>query len=82
MSRLAKILDALTQLFNVSVVSFFVGHKDTNANESTSGRAYRNKWKLEKIIDFFLGKDHCKEAYFNDLERAEEYIKRHRCLDQ
>lgn len=56
--------------------------------ESTSGRSYRevvfegnSKWRTSlKVIDWFFSpfeKDHCKNAYYKDLARAESYQTRH-----
>lgn len=55
-----RIGDAVSQLGNVVLLNGM-------ANESISGRAYRENWKIAKAIDFVLGKDHCKESYENDL---------------
>lgn len=73
-SRLSKILDALTQLGNVS---FLPDHKSTNANESISGRSYRQGWKLRHVIDalFFWQKSHCEKSHYKDLERAKDLLK-------
>lgn len=73
MSRLVKIGDALSQLLNVAL---FPKHKETDANESVSGRAYRKQWKLRHLINklFFWQEDHCRDAYFNDLERARRLV--------
>lgn len=71
-SRITKIGDALSQLCNVT---FLPRHQETTANESISGRSYRMQWtKAEKVIDFFLGKGHCKQSYENDIVRAHKYI--------
>ena len=73
MKRLTTTLDALSQLVNVA---FFPNLKDTSANESVSGRAYRKGWFLEKVIDtvLFWQPHHCKSSYENDLDRAKKYI--------
>lgn len=75
MSRLLKIGDALSQLVNVA---FLPNHKDTNANESVSGRAYRKGWaKTVKVIDFvfsFYEKDHCRLSYEADIDRAKKLL--------
>jgi len=68
MNYLIKVGDALSQLANVV---FLNGHP----NESLSGRAHRTNSRWEKVIDFFLGKNHCKVAYYNDLLYATELIK-------
>lgn len=71
-SRITKIGDAFSQLCNVA---FLPNHRYTTANESISGRSHRMQWrKAEKVIDFFLGKDHCKQSYENDIIRAHKYI--------
>jgi len=71
-SRITKIGDALSQLCNVA---FLPKHQETTANESISGRSYRMQWKnTEKVIDLFLGKNHCKQSYENDIIRAHKYI--------
>ena len=51
-----------------------------NSNESISGRAHREVWKVKKIINaiFFWQIDHCKSAYTNDLKWAQAYIDKHR----
>lgn len=76
MRRLLKIGDALSQLVNVA---FLPNHKDTNANESVSGRAYRKGWvRTVKIIDFvfsFYEKDHCRLSYEADIDRAKKLLK-------
>lgn len=75
MSRLLKIGDALSQLVNVA---FLPNHKDTNANESISGRAHRCGWKrTEKFINALFNvieKDHCKLSYEADLLRAKQTL--------
>ena len=55
-----RIGDALSQLANVVFLNGM-------ANESISGRSYREGWKIAKVIDFVLGKEHCKKSYENDL---------------
>lgn len=75
--RLIKIGDALSQLFNVA---FLPNHKETNANESISGRSYRQGWSnAERFINWLLHlweEDHCRKAYEKDLWRAEQLTKR------
>jgi hypothetical protein len=68
-SRLWKVGDALSQLANVALMP---NHKQTNANESISGRAYRQQWRIQKVINllFFWQENHCKNAYELDLGRA------------
>lgn len=56
-----RIGDCLSQLLNVVVFNGV-------ANESVSGRSYREKWDLEKYIDFVLGAGHCKQSYEHDLQ--------------
>jgi hypothetical protein len=76
--RIVKIGDALSQLGNVALS---IDHKSTNANESISGRAYRQKQRKRRFIDalFFWQRNpgHCERAYLGDLERAKLYIKQH-----
>jgi hypothetical protein len=66
---LGNILTSLSQ----SVNTIFGGHPD----ESLSARAYKNQhvygWNIIKIIAdriFFFEKNHCKNSYLADLERA------------
>lgn len=70
-SRLHKIGDALSQLFNVALLP---RHHETTANESISGRAHRQGWKrTEKFIDWLFSPweaDHCRRSYEADLTRA------------
>jgi lysozyme family protein len=58
--RLVKIGDAISQLFNVT---FLPRHRETNANESISGRAHRKGWKrTERFINWLFSSwenDHC-----------------------
>lgn len=72
--QLIVIGDALSQLGNTI---FFGGE----ANESISGRSFREPWPLaRKVIDFIFRpfqKDHCKEAFLKDLHRARELVKRY-----
>lgn len=72
-SRLVKIGDALSQLLNVALMP---NHKQTNANESLSGRAHRQGWRLEKVIDwlFFWQEAHCKTSHLYDIERAKRFL--------
>lgn len=73
MKRLYNILDALSQLLQVIL---FPRPEDTNANESMSGRSFREGFFSQKVIDriFFWQKDHCKQAYLKDVERAKSLI--------
>jgi hypothetical protein len=76
--RLVKIGDALTQLFNVALLP---NHTDTDANESTSGRAHRKGWRTERLIDILFlwlggGADHCRESVAKDVERARRTLAR------
>jgi hypothetical protein len=77
--RLIKIGDAFSQLVNVAVLP---NHKDTTANESISGRAYRQGWKnARKVIDFLFlpfERDHCKKSHEADLQRARDLLDRSR----
>lgn len=82
-----NVLDALTQLANVLLLP---RPFDTNANESTSGRCYREAvlegrggaWLVAyRVIDwlFEVGgqQEHCYSAYLTDLARGDEYRERH-----
>ena len=74
-SRLGKIGDALSQLVNVA---FLFDHRDTDANESISGRSYRKGWvSAEKFINglIFWDNDHCRRAFERDLERARSVLR-------
>lgn len=64
-----RALDAVSQLANVLVL-------DGEANESISGRAFRESWKVEKLINFLIiwEKDHCKLSYYADLARAKALV--------
>ena len=79
--RAAKIGDALSQLGNVAIFSLFWGHRDTSANESISGRCYRQGRWFRHVVDalFFWQRNprHCERAYLSDLERAKRYIAAH-----
>ena len=74
-SRFNKIRDAFSQLLNVT---FLPCHDQTNANESISGRCYRQGWtRAEKWINWLFSpweKDHCREAYNLDVRRAKELL--------
>lgn len=82
-----NVLDALTQLGNAM---FLPRPFDTNANESISGRCYREAmlekrggaWLVaQRAIDwlFEIGgqREHCMAAYLTDLARGNEYHERH-----
>ena len=60
-----RLLDSVSQFLNVFLLN-------GDANESISGRAYRENWKAEKFIDllFFFDPEHCRNAYLSDLARA------------
>ena len=68
-NRFIRTLDAVSQLANVVLF-------DGDANESISGRAFKESWKSEKFINtiIFWEKDHCKLAYFTDLARAKTLV--------
>ena len=71
-TRLIRVGDAISQLFNVAL---FNGHP----NESMSGRAWRTQSKWHKLIDaiFFFDPNHCKVAHENDIAYAKELLKSH-----
>jgi hypothetical protein len=75
MSRLLKIGDALSQLANVALLP---RHGDTTANESISGRAYRQGWKkAERFIDWLFSpfeKDHCRLSHEAEVRRARKLL--------
>ena len=81
--RLAKIGDALSQLGNVFWP--FWPHKTTSANESISGRCYREDRWFRYVVDslFFWQQNpgHCERAYYKDLERAERYRASHKARE-
>lgn len=64
---LMRVGDAVSQLLNVSLLN-------GDANESISGRAYREQWTLAvHVIDFLFlwdSPEHCRDAYNADVERA------------
>jgi hypothetical protein len=73
-SRIQRILDAISQLFNVIIF-------DGDANASISGDSYKYniEWRM-KVIDFifsFRDKDHCKSAYEKDVMLAYMLIEEH-----
>lgn len=69
MKWLVKVGDAFSQLCNVV---FLNGHP----NESLSGRAYRTNSVWKKVIDLLLwfDKDHCRQAFLNDVQYARQII--------
>lgn len=74
MRRLWNIGDALSQLVNCLALP---RAGDTNANESISGRAHREGWRLaERGINalFFFDPDHCRRAYERDKARARNLL--------
>ena len=73
MRRLLNIGDALSQLMQVT---FAPRAQDTSANESLSGRSYREGWWTQRVIDaiFFWEPDHCRLAAIRDRKRAIEYL--------
>jgi hypothetical protein len=73
--RLFSILDALSQLCNVS---FFPRIDNTDPNESISSRSYREgvAWRI-KFIDFMFSwyeKEHCRRSFEKDYRRASYYV--------
>lgn len=72
--RLGNVGDALSQLLNVA---FLPGAAETDANESVSGRAYRQRWsRVTRVIDsvVFWQPDHCRRAYEYDVLRAKRLL--------
>lgn len=73
--RLIKISDAMSQLFNVTLLP---RHRETTANESISGRAHRMGWRrVERFIDWLFSPwepEHCRRAHEADLRRARQLI--------
>jgi len=75
--RLIAMGDAASQLVQVAVCP----HRDRppNANESLSGRSYREGWWTEPFIDamFFWQRlpGHCERAYWKDVDRAEQTVR-------
>lgn len=68
-----RIFDAVSQLINVILLF-------GNANESISGRSYREGWTmLQGLIDtvVFWETDHCMKAHFTDTVRAHEWAARY-----
>lgn len=73
-SRIRRILDATSQLFNVIIF-------DGEANNSISGDAYRFKReRLRKFVDFLFSpweKEHCRLAYEKDVYYACQLCKQY-----
>ena len=65
----ARVGNALSQLVNVVVL---MGHP----NESISGRAHREGWWFERVIDtiFWFDPDHCLVSHLNEIKWAREYL--------
>lgn len=85
--RARNVLDALTQLGNALLLP---RPFDTNANESVSGRCYREAvleqrggaWLVARnaidwIFEIIGQQEHCLGAYLTDLARGDEYRERH-----
>lgn len=74
MNWLIRVGDALSQLCNVVFLN-------GEANESISGRCYREGWKrAERFIDAVFSpfeSRHCKNAFENDLQRAKELVQQY-----
>lgn len=77
--RIVKIGDALSQL--VQVAWPFWDHRTSNANESISGRCYRERRWFRHVVDalFFWQRSprHCERAYMSDVTRAERLLADH-----
>ena len=75
---LLRIGDALSQLGNTILGG--------EANESISGRAYREQRKHMFIIDGFFAwfgdYNHCRESYLNDVKYAGRLLASHRTRDK
>jgi len=75
-ARLVAAGDAASQFIQVTCCP----HRDRppNANESLSGRSYREGWPTEPLIDalFFWQRNpgHCERAYRNDCARARRTV--------
>jgi hypothetical protein len=69
LNYLAHILNSFSQLGN----SIIGGH----SNESLSGRAFRQHWKIMNLINkmFWWQNNHCRSAYMNDVRWAKDLIK-------
>jgi hypothetical protein len=69
--RLIRVGDALSQFVNVVLLN-------GDANESISGRAYREGWTTtRRVIDALFGTGHCKGAYLADVTRAAQLLAQH-----
>ncbi len=68
-SYYVRVFDAISQLLNVILL-------DGDANDSMSGRSFKESWRAEKVINFifFWEPEHCKLAYYTDLARAKTMI--------
>lgn len=69
-SYYVRLFDATSQWLNVFLLN-------GDANESISGRSFREDWKVtEKIINklIFWEPEHCKLAYYSDLARAKTMV--------
>ena len=64
-----RTFDAISQLVNVVVLN-------GDANESISGRSFREGWKIQKFINIivFWEEEHCKLCYYADLARAKSLV--------
>jgi hypothetical protein len=75
LTRIKASLDAISQWANVT---FFPRIEDTDANESISGRSYRERvrWRVLTIDTPFLlyEKEHCRKSFERDYERALKYV--------
>lgn len=73
--RIIASFDAISQWMNVT---FFPRIRDTDPNESISGRSYREgvAWRI-KFIDFifsWLETEHCRKSFEKDYDRAQNYV--------
>ena len=72
LSRFHRLFDATSQWLNVLLL-------DGDANESISGRSYRQGWRTaERVVNWcfsWLEADHCRLAYLADVERARVLVK-------
>ena len=68
-SRLTRALDALSQLLNVII---FNGDE----NYSISADAYCYDRKVIKLLanSLFMDKNHCRDAYLNDINKAKALL--------
>jgi hypothetical protein len=64
-----RALDATSQWLNTILLN-------GNANDSISGRAFKESWDSEKFINkiVFWEPEHCKIAYYSDLARAKTMV--------